>query len=626
MALVDPDCFKGLSPQEQLQQLFEALSDIVAGGGGGGGGAPDNATYITQTPNASLGNEQALSALATGVMFVTTGTGAVTSQNWLNQAVLTTSDVQFDDLALTGDISVDGTISGNGALITGLPIAGIDGLGAGVATWLATPSSANLAAAVTGETGSDALVFGTSPTFTTSIVAGSATMAVFNTVATTVNAFGAATTLNIGSAATTINGGGIAAIVYHTAGTYTTYPASADSDAARGTAIQNARTAAVSGETIWVNTGGHTVTSNLAKAGVNWHFAEGSSVTWTAAASGSALFGDGGAAMTFTVGGLGDFSITTSSGPAYGVRSSNASSNITFNCRDVTATGDGTGAAVYGDAGRLHVHARRIIGGTGGSGAWWNNGDFHVVADEIISDSGYALYATPSAAPTADGYVLANNISGAYGVQMFGNQAAAAFWITCNTMRGSGITYAIRQTGSGRLYVTAQKIFANIELSDGLLYVEADKISATGAVPFLEVTGGIGRISIGEFDVNGFAANFATVSNASTLSIIGADFIGGASSQGLFTGGDVTTINLLNCYINTVANSTTTPINIDLSSTTATVSIRNSTLVAEGAAESISAPSDAVNIRCYASYANMATGGGVTNLITGGLTVDSDVQ
>lgn len=48
---------------------------------------------------------------------------------------------------------------------TGLPIStGVSGLGAGVATFLATPSSANLAAAVTGETGSGAAVFGTAPT------------------------------------------------------------------------------------------------------------------------------------------------------------------------------------------------------------------------------------------------------------------------------------------------------------------------------------------------------------------------------------------------------------------------------------------------------------------------------
>jgi len=51
---------------------------------------------------------------------------------------------------------------------TGLPVStGISGLGTGVATFLATPSSANLLAAVTGSTGSGALVFGTSPSLTT---------------------------------------------------------------------------------------------------------------------------------------------------------------------------------------------------------------------------------------------------------------------------------------------------------------------------------------------------------------------------------------------------------------------------------------------------------------------------
>jgi hypothetical protein len=52
-----------------------------------------------------------------------------------------------------------------------LPVAsggtGLTALGAGVATWLGTPSSANLAAAVTDETGSGALVFANSPTLTT---------------------------------------------------------------------------------------------------------------------------------------------------------------------------------------------------------------------------------------------------------------------------------------------------------------------------------------------------------------------------------------------------------------------------------------------------------------------------
>jgi len=60
------------------------------------------------------------------------------------------------------------TLAGN---TTVTPAVGsITGLGTGVATWLATPSSANLASAVTDETGSGALVFATSPTLVTPIL------------------------------------------------------------------------------------------------------------------------------------------------------------------------------------------------------------------------------------------------------------------------------------------------------------------------------------------------------------------------------------------------------------------------------------------------------------------------
>jgi hypothetical protein len=51
---------------------------------------------------------------------------------------------------------------------TGLPVAtGISGLGTGIATFLATPSSANLASALTDEAGSGTVAFTTSPTFVT---------------------------------------------------------------------------------------------------------------------------------------------------------------------------------------------------------------------------------------------------------------------------------------------------------------------------------------------------------------------------------------------------------------------------------------------------------------------------
>lgn len=55
---------------------------------------------------------------------------------------------------------------------TGLPVtSGISGLGSGVATFLATPSSANLASALTDETGTGANVFAGSPTLTGTVAA-----------------------------------------------------------------------------------------------------------------------------------------------------------------------------------------------------------------------------------------------------------------------------------------------------------------------------------------------------------------------------------------------------------------------------------------------------------------------
>tara|TARA_B110000196_G_C21149650_1_gene668760 strand:- start:459 stop:1439 length:981 start_codon:yes stop_codon:yes gene_type:complete len=64
-------------------------------------------------------------------------------------------------------ITGSGTIGLAGTLAVAHGGTGITSFGSGVATFLGTPSSANLATAVTDETGSGALVFATSPTFVT---------------------------------------------------------------------------------------------------------------------------------------------------------------------------------------------------------------------------------------------------------------------------------------------------------------------------------------------------------------------------------------------------------------------------------------------------------------------------
>jgi hypothetical protein len=68
---------------------------------------------------------------------------------------------------------------------TGLPVStGISGLGTGVATFLATPSSANLRSVVTDETGTGALVFANTPTLVTPVL-GVATATSINKMAIT---------------------------------------------------------------------------------------------------------------------------------------------------------------------------------------------------------------------------------------------------------------------------------------------------------------------------------------------------------------------------------------------------------------------------------------------------------
>lgn len=90
-------------------------------------------------------------------------------------------------LTLTWDVK--GRITTASSATITPAIGSITGLGANVATWLATPSSANLATAVTDETGSGALVFGTTPTLATPVINGLPTgtgVATANTASTLV--------------------------------------------------------------------------------------------------------------------------------------------------------------------------------------------------------------------------------------------------------------------------------------------------------------------------------------------------------------------------------------------------------------------------------------------------------
>jgi len=126
-------------------------------------------------PSEFQGVIYATQGIAVGASQQISGTTALTIGAGLETILINTSawDIQTDGTATGFTISADSnTISNiddgeikNGANIDPAKL----NLGAGVATWLGAPSSANLATAVTGETGTGALVFGTSPDFTTDI-------------------------------------------------------------------------------------------------------------------------------------------------------------------------------------------------------------------------------------------------------------------------------------------------------------------------------------------------------------------------------------------------------------------------------------------------------------------------
>jgi hypothetical protein len=170
------DVFKTLllDTPDSLNAITGTLQ--IANGGTGATSAAGARDNLLPDYTGNVGKVLTVNAGATDVEWTTNGAGTVTSV-----------DVSGGTTGLTtsgGPVTSSGTITLAGTLAVANGGTGITSLGSGVATFLGTPSSANLAAAVTDETGTGALVFASSPTLVTPTL-GAATATSINGVTVT---------------------------------------------------------------------------------------------------------------------------------------------------------------------------------------------------------------------------------------------------------------------------------------------------------------------------------------------------------------------------------------------------------------------------------------------------------
>ena len=169
--------------------------------------SPSFTTPTLGVASATTVNKVTLTAPATGSTLTIADGKTLTASNTLTFTGTDASSVAF---GTGGTVIYSGGALGtpsSGTLTscTGLPIStGVSGLGTNVATFLATPSSANLASALTDETGSGSAVFATSPTLVTPTL-GVASATSVNKVTLTAPATGSTLTIADGKTLTASN-------------------------------------------------------------------------------------------------------------------------------------------------------------------------------------------------------------------------------------------------------------------------------------------------------------------------------------------------------------------------------------------------------------------------------------
>jgi hypothetical protein len=134
----------------------------------------DQGYTLTNNGSITIGTTALTFTQFTGLGQIIAGTGLDKTGNTLDiDSTVTTNDgtQTLTNKSISGSANTITNVSLTSSVTGTLPVAnggtGITSLGAGIATFLETPSSANLASALTDEAGSGTVAFTNSPTFTT---------------------------------------------------------------------------------------------------------------------------------------------------------------------------------------------------------------------------------------------------------------------------------------------------------------------------------------------------------------------------------------------------------------------------------------------------------------------------
>ena len=244
-----------------------------------------NTTGLSNAGVSTLGNATASTVNVSGF---STFSGGASATLFRTVGITTLSDTTAATVNVSGFSTLSGGLSvpSGGANITGvvtattfnggLAVGNITGLAANVATFLATPSSANLISAVTDETGTGALVFANTPTLVTPVLGSATATSIVVGSATTITASG----LTAGAAgivtAATVNASNLKALDGTTAITITsgTGVVSTNSDLTVGGNLY------VNGNTTQVNTSQMTVEDRTIELGIVDGAAPSTTTTW----------------------------------------------------------------------------------------------------------------------------------------------------------------------------------------------------------------------------------------------------------------------------------------------------------------------------------------------------------